>query len=95
MSFGKAAASGAPPTSPKAGGHVGREARTILKANPKKAQVTDCRNHVLVVFDGAVMAGSLVERAGRFNAYDVNGRYLGTFTDMRAASRAVPPARAS
>jgi hypothetical protein len=92
MSFGKAAASGAPLTQPKAEGRVGREARISLKANPKKAQAVDCRNHVLTVFDGAVRVGSLVDRAGTFHAYDIEGRCLGAFADVRAATRAIPRA---
>jgi hypothetical protein len=55
----------------------------------REQQVVDTRNHVLSVFDGAVMAGSLVERAGEFHAYDVDGKYLGAFGDMRQA-RALP-----
>jgi hypothetical protein len=54
------------------------------------AQVTDCRNHVLVVNDGADRVGSLVERAGRFDAYDLAGHHLGAFNDLRAAARACP-----
>jgi hypothetical protein len=50
-----------------------------------KAKVTDCRNHALTVFDGAVRVGSLVERAA------VAGDPA--FADMRAAARAIPPTR--
>jgi hypothetical protein len=59
-------------------------------AKPKRTSVVDTRNHALVVFDGAVMVGSLVERAGTYHAYDINGRDLGVFSDLRAASRAIP-----
>ena len=50
-----------------------------------KAKVTDCRNHALTVFDGAVRVGSLVERAA--------GAGDPAFADMRAAARAIPPTR--
>lgn len=56
----------------------------------RRAQAVDTGNHVLSVFDGATMVGSLVERGGRFDAYDVDGRRLGAFADMRAAARAIP-----
>jgi hypothetical protein len=52
---------------------------------------TDCRNHVLTVFDGATMVGSPVERAGTFHAYDIEGYCLGAFADMRQAARSIPP----
>jgi hypothetical protein len=58
----------------------------------REQQVTDTRNHLLSVFDGAVMAGSLVERAGRFDAFDIAGRCLGTFSDLRTAARSLPAA---
>ena len=61
------------------------------EAKPSHAKVTDCRNHVLVVFDGADRVGSLVERAGGFEAFDLAGRHLGAFADLRAAVRAIPP----
>jgi hypothetical protein len=61
----------------------------------REQQVVDTRNHALSVFDGADRVGSLVERAGEFHAYDVDGRHLGAFTDMRAAARAIPPAAGS
>jgi hypothetical protein len=62
----------------------------IPRRKPQKAPVVDCRNHALTVFDGAVRCGSLVERAGKFDAYDIDGRHLGTFTDMFAAAGAIP-----
>jgi hypothetical protein len=34
--------------------------------NKRDQKVADVRHHALSVFDGAVMAGSLVERAGKF-----------------------------
>jgi hypothetical protein len=55
-----------------------------------KRQQVDCRNHTLTVFDGAVRVGSLVNRAGTFQAYDVEGKHLGAFANLRAASRAIP-----
>jgi hypothetical protein len=54
--------------------------------------VVDCRHHLLVVNDGADRVGSLVERAGRFEAFDLAGRSLGTFPDLRAAARPIPRA---
>jgi hypothetical protein len=56
----------------------------------RRAQVTDCRNHPLTVFDGAVRCGSLVERGGKFEAFDLAGHYLGAFADLRAAVRSIP-----
>jgi hypothetical protein len=66
----------------------------IPRRKPKEVSVVDCRNHVLVVNDGADRAGSLVERGGKFEAFDIVGRSLGTFTDLRAAARAIPRAAA-
>ncbi len=57
-----------------------------------KRQQVDCRNHVLTVFDGAVRVGSLLDRGGAFHVYDIDGRYLGAFADLRTASRAIPRA---
>jgi hypothetical protein len=65
---------------------------TAPRKRVAKAQVVDCHNHVLTVFDGTTMVGSLVDRAGTFHAYDIEGRYLGAFADVRAASRAMPSA---
>ena len=87
----KAAASGAPSTPPKAERTVGCETRQSSKAKSPKTQAADGRNHLLTVFDGAVRVGSLVDRAGTFHAYDINGRCLGAFADMRQAARAIPP----
>ena len=61
------------------------------KVKSPRAQVTDTRHHALTVFDGAVRCGSLVERAGKFDAYTADGRHLGTFSDLRAAARVIPP----
>jgi hypothetical protein len=58
--------------------------------NKRDQKVADCRNHLLVVNDGADRVGSLVERAGEFHAYDIDGRHLGAFSDLRAAARAIP-----
>jgi hypothetical protein len=67
--------------------------RCDLPTKEAKRQQVDCRHHVLTVFDGAaVRVGSLVDRAGTFHAYDVAGRHLGAFNDLRAAARAIPPA---
>jgi hypothetical protein len=60
------------------------------KAKSPKAPAVDCRNHAHTVFDGAVMVGSLVERAGMVHAYNIEGHYLGAFDDMFAAARAIP-----
>ena len=56
----------------------------------REQKVVDCRNHLLVVNDGADRVGSLVARAGRFEAFDLDGRHLGAFPDLRAAARAIP-----
>ena len=81
-------------------GDCGPEARQVSSSADRrdrpskeaKRQQVDCRNHALTVFDGAVRVGSLVDRAGTFHAYDVEGRHLGAFADMRAATRAIPRA---
>jgi hypothetical protein len=81
-------------------GDCGPEARQVSSSADRrdrpskeaKRQQVDCRNHALTVFDGAVRVGSLVDRAGTFYAYDVEGRHLGAFADLRAASRAIPRA---
>lgn len=46
----------------------------------------------LTVYDGTVFAGSIVERAGTFTAYDVNHRRIGSFASQRDATRAIPSA---
>jgi hypothetical protein len=53
-------------------------------------KLADYRNHVLTVYDGAEMVGSLVERAGQFHAFDLRGALVGRFADLRAAARALP-----
>jgi hypothetical protein len=65
-------------------------ARRSLKS--KKTRAVDTRDHALVVFDGADRAGSLVERGGKFTAFDPDGRHLGVFPDLRSAARAIPRA---
>ena len=47
----------------------------------------------LSVYDGTVFAGSIVERAGKFTAYDVNNRRIGAFANQRDAMRAIPAVR--
>jgi len=49
----------------------------------------DCSDHRLVVYS----LGSLVERRGVFEAYDVSGDLVGTFPTMIAAARALPAGR--
>jgi hypothetical protein len=60
---------------------------TSTQMNQKLA---DCRRHVLTVYDGAEMIGSLVQAGGEFHAFDVDGVHVGTFNDMRSAARALP-----
>ena len=80
-------------------GDCGPEARQVSSSADRrdrlskeaKRQQGDCRNHALTVFDGATMVGSLVDRAGTFHAYDIEGRHLGAFADMRMAARAIVP----
>ena len=64
---------------------------TASRKRAAKTQIVDCRHHLLTVFDGAVRCGSLVERAGKFDAFDIAGRHLGAFADLRTAARAIPP----
>ena len=49
------------------------------------------------VYDGSTHVGAVVERAdgAGFDAIDVDGKYLGTFSSRAAASRAIPPAGAA
>jgi hypothetical protein len=65
-----------------------------VRPNPPRPRAVDCRRHPLTVYDGASMIGSLVERAGKFEAFDLAGQHLGTYPDMRAAVRAIPAVRA-
>jgi hypothetical protein len=53
-------------------------------------RLIDCRNHSLTVFDGADRVGSLVERDGCFQAFDLAGVSHGTFDKVAAAARALP-----
>jgi hypothetical protein len=64
------------------------------RATKSPEKRVDTRSHALSVFDGAIRAGSLVERGGEFLAFDLDGRHLGAFPDMRTASRSIPPAEA-
>jgi hypothetical protein len=47
----------------------------------------------LAVYDGTALAGSIVERAGKFVAYNVNNHRIGTFVSLRDAMRAIPAVR--
>jgi hypothetical protein len=49
---------------------------------------TDTSKHTIAVNDGADLVGTLVECAGKFDAYTADGRFLGTFNDLRAARAA-------
>jgi hypothetical protein len=49
----------------------------------------------LSVYDGAALAGFIVERAGEFTAFDADNEHLGTFKTQRDASRAIPAAPAT
>jgi hypothetical protein len=43
------------------------------------------------VYDGAIHVGYVDQRRdGRFRAYDVDGRMIGTYTTQREATRAIP-----
>jgi hypothetical protein len=42
------------------------------------------------VYDGAALAGFIVERAGEFTAFNADNKLLGTFKTQRDASRAIP-----
>jgi hypothetical protein len=45
----------------------------------------------VAVYDGADLAGSVIERAdSKFDTYAADGKRIGTFTTRLAASRAIP-----
>jgi len=46
----------------------------------------------VAVYDGAILLGTIVERADRagFDALDTTGKLIGTFATRLAASRAIP-----
>jgi hypothetical protein len=46
----------------------------------------------LAVYDGSVWCGSLSQSGGHFHAYDVKGRSVGVFDNLRAAARSLPKA---
>jgi hypothetical protein len=54
----------------------------------------DVGGHSLAVYDGRERVGSLVERDGRFEAYDLEGRCVGIFPNLRAAAQASQLGRA-
>jgi len=49
------------------------------------------------VYDGSVLAGTVIERAdnGGFDAFSPSGKLIGTFSTRAAASRAIPTRAAS
>jgi hypothetical protein len=53
-------------------------------------RAVDCTGHRLTVYNGAVRLGSLVERDSGFDAYDVAGNLIGSFSNQRDAARALP-----
>ena len=44
----------------------------------------------MVVYDGRTPIGHVIERDGKFVAFDAAGNKVGTFMKMRDAMRAVP-----
>jgi hypothetical protein len=62
--------------------------RRSLKS--RKMQVVDTSAHKLVVYDGQRACGTITERGNAFDAYTADGRFLGTFSDLRAAARSIP-----
>jgi hypothetical protein len=73
---------------------AGREPHESFKAgklNDSKAISTDLT--CLSAYDGAYLAGFIVERVGAFIAYDRHDRLIGSFPTLRAAMRAIPAVR--
>jgi hypothetical protein len=72
-----------------------REARGWFKAgellNDPDATSTDLT--CLSAYDGTDLAGFIVERTGRFIAYDLHDHLIGTFPTLRPAVRAIPRVR--
>lgn len=50
----------------------------------------DTTKHTIAVNDGAEIVDTLVERAGRYQAFDRDGRLVGEFSDQLQAARALP-----
>jgi hypothetical protein len=48
---------------------------------------------ILSIASGSVAVGSIVERHGSFNAYDVSGAMVGKYESETEALRAIPPCR--
>ena len=56
----------------------------------KRSKAAATADHVLAVYDDTTMVGSLVERDGAFQAFNIGGVCVGTFSSMREAARALP-----
>lgn len=51
--------------------------------------MTADRTH-MAVYDGRTRVGHVIERAGKFIAFDIAGNRVGEFLKLRDAMRAVP-----
>ncbi len=60
---------------------------------PENCEATSNFNipQAVAVYDGTVLAGSVVKRADfGFDAYDASGKHVGCFATQKQASRAIP-----
>jgi hypothetical protein len=65
------------------------------KPRDREATPSDSAFQGLAVYDGTDLAGFIVERTGgRFVAFDLHDRLLGSFPTLRAAVRSIPVVRA-
>jgi hypothetical protein len=63
------------------------------RRNPRAPRPTS--GHAPAAYDGQHLVGSVVERNGKFLAFDVHDRRVGVFTNHRDAMRALPATRSS
>ncbi len=64
------------------------------KLDGREATSNESAFQDLAVYDGALLAGFIAERAGgRFVAYGTDDQLIGVFTSQRDAMRAIPAVR--
>jgi hypothetical protein len=72
--------------------------KTKKSAQVERGELRDCQatsneDASLAIYDGTDHVGSIVKRGGRFDAYDCNNEFIGTFELLSAAVRAIPGAQ--
>jgi hypothetical protein len=72
-----------------------REPRVVSEpaGEPLRNQANFDPCQCLAAYDGADLAGFVVDSGARFVAYDLHDRLIGTFATLRAAVRAIPVVR--